>query len=112
MKKTIAVISVAVISLALLALGCGQKKAGSSQEAINTAQAMQTVQQKIDYLIGQAETFYNSKAYPDAVAACQYVLSNLDKESQKALQVLNKAKQEMASSAQKALGDLKNTFKQ
>ena len=94
-----------------MALGCGQKKAGSSQEAIDTAQAMQTVQQKVDYLIAQAQTFYNSKAYPDAVATCQYVLSNLDKESQKALEVLNKAKEEMTAAAQKALGDFKNTFK-
>jgi hypothetical protein len=111
MRKIFAVLVVGMFSAALLVAGCAQKKAASSSEAIDSAQAMKTVEEKVDYLVGQAQAFYNSKEYKDAVTTAQYVLTNLDKESRKALEILEKAKKDMAGAAQKALDDFKQTLK-
>ncbi|MFA4991252.1 MAG: tetratricopeptide repeat protein [Candidatus Omnitrophota bacterium] len=88
--------------------GCGVKKSGSANEAIQYAQALKTVEEKADYLIGQARAFYNSKEFQQAIQAAQYVLSNLDKNSQPAKDLIEKAKAQLQAAAQKAAGDATN----
>ncbi|HOD11866.1 MAG TPA: hypothetical protein PLO93_06445 [Candidatus Omnitrophota bacterium] len=89
--------------------GC-EKKAGSASEAIDSAQSLKTVSEKADYLIKQAEAFYNSKEFQQAIQVAQYVLNNLDKESKPAQSLIEKAKAELQAAAQKAVGDAANKF--
>ena len=95
MKKLISFFIVAVIVLSVALVACGQKKAASSQQAIETAKGMESVDRQADYLINQAELFYSSNEYQDAVSSLQYVLNNLDKDSQEAKDLLEKAKADM-----------------
>jgi len=94
-----------VFSLTLT--GCGTKKAESSKEAIQTAKAMETTEEKVDYLIGQAKAFYNSKEFQNAVDAAQYVLRYLDRDSQEARKLLDDAKAALKAEARKAVEDAK-----
>lgn len=91
-----------------MASGCSQQpKSQNSSEAINTAKAMKTVQEQADYLVQQAKGFYNSKQFQDAVATAQYVLQNVDKNSQEAKNLLEKAKADIEAAAKKAVEDVK-----
>lgn len=91
-------------------VGCGPKKEGSSREAIDVAGTMQTVQEKTDYLISQAKAFYNSDDFQNAIDICQYILSTLDRDSQAAKDLLEKAKDALAAHAQKAVEGIKSNL--
>jgi len=88
----------------LALIGCAQKKAESSQSAIETAKSMDSVEQKVDYLIGQAKAFYNSNEFQQSVDIAQYILRYLDKDSQEAESLLEKAKQALVSKAKQVAG--------
>ena len=113
MKNFLHVASILTLCICLILSGCGQKKAASSEEAIANARAMETAQEKVDYLIKQAEAFYKSEQYRDAVESAQYVLKNLEKDSEEAREILAKAQKELGSAVEgvmkdvpKGLGDL------
>ena len=108
MKKTLLLAMVVGLGFGLLLSSGCTKKAASSGEAIQNAQALKTVQEKADYLMNQAEAFYNSKEFQQAIQTAQYVLSNLDKNSQAAKDLIEKAKTQLQASAQKAVGDASN----
>lgn len=95
------------LAVCLVLAGCGGEKAASSREAIQTAKAMETTQEKMDYLIGQAKTFYSSKEFQQAIDVAQYVLQYLDKDSQEAKDLLEKAKDQLAALAEGAMEDAK-----
>jgi hypothetical protein len=80
-------------------LGCGAQKAESGRAAIDIAKTMQTVQEKTNYLISQAKVFYNSKDFQSAVDIAQHVLVYLDKDSQAARDILEKAKEQLQARA-------------
>jgi len=103
-----AVIVVAFLSVALI--GCGAQKEASSQAAIQKSQSMATIQQKTDYLVGQARAFINSKNFDQAVSVAQYILTNVNSNSQEARTLLEKAKSELAAQASKAMADVKQKF--
>ena len=107
MKRLLGASVVIFLVLGLTVVGCGQKKAASSSEAIEAANAMETVQQKVDYLIGQAKAFYNSKEYQKAIDTAQYVLAYLDKNSQEAKNLLEKARDQLEAAARKTVDDVK-----
>lgn len=108
MKKILLLGVVFCLGLSMLfSAGC-TKKAASASEAIQNSQSMQTVQEKADYLIKQAEAFYSSKEFQEAIKAAQYVLSNLDKDSQQAKSLIEKAKAQLQAAAEKAAGDVGN----
>ena len=96
-----------LIAVSLVLSGCAQQKAASSSEAIEIAKAMETVQQKADYLIQQAKAFYSSKEFQQAVDVAQYVLRYVDKDSQEAKDLLTKAKDALAAAAKGAVEDVK-----
>lgn len=96
-----------ILMLALVVAGCGQKKEATSREAINVAKTMETVEQKAEYLIGQAKAFYSSKEFQQAIKIAQYVLVNLDKDSQTSKDIIAKAKEALAVAARAALKDAK-----
>ncbi len=108
MRKIIACFAVLVLCASIGLAGCGEKKAASSQEAINASKAMQTVKEKADYLIGQANAFYNSKEFQQAIDVAQYVLTYVDKNSQDAQSLIEKAKNQLAALAQKKADELKS----
>lgn len=106
MKRLLLLAIVVGLGFGLL-LNCGcTKKAASSSEAIQNAQALKTVQEKVDYLMNQAEAFYNSKEFQQAIKTAQYVLSNLDRNSQAAKDLIERAKAQLQAAAQKAAGDV------
>jgi hypothetical protein len=98
MRKFLFLAIVAGLVCGISFVGC-TKKAASSQEAIESSKTMQDVKQQASYLMGQANAFYNSKNFQEAVNIAQYVLSYLDKNSQEAQSLLDKAKEQI-----KALG--------
>lgn len=95
------------ILLSIGVAGCGQQKAASSREAINAAKAMETVEEKSAYLIGQAKAFYNSKEFQQAVDIAQYILQYVDKDSTAAKDLLEKAKNALAAAAKAKLDEAK-----
>lgn len=110
MKKYLFAILIFILSLTLLLAGCGQNKAASSKEAIDTAKSMETVEQKADYLIKQAKASYNSKEFQEAVDISQYILRYVDKDSQEAKNLLEKAKEALAQAVKGAVEDVKKTL--
>lgn len=104
-NKTVLVLILALVCAVSFA-GC-TKKAASTQEAINTSEVMKTVQEKANYLISQAQAFYNSKEFQGAIELGQYVLSNLDQNSQAAKDLIEKAKTEITKAAQDAMNKAK-----
>ena len=107
MKKALLLGVVVCLGFAvLLNVGC-TKKAASVSEAIQNSQALKTVEEKANYLVKQAEAFYNSKEFKQAIESAQYVLNNLDKNSVAAKDLIAKAKAQLASAVQKAAGDVK-----
>ena len=104
MKKLFGVVAVSSMVLSLILTGCAQDKATSSKEAMQTAKSMETVDQKADYLIKQAKAFYNSKEFQQAVDITQYILRYVDKDSQEAKNLLEKAKEALVAKAKEAAG--------
>jgi hypothetical protein len=110
MKKFInLLLVVAVISSAFL-YGCAKKEASSSA-AIEKSKTMATVEEKVNYLVGQAKAFYNSQDFQGAINIAQHVLAYLDKNSQEAKNLLEKAKGQLQAVAQKAAAGVTDALK-
>lgn len=107
MNKGIIGLAVVVLCLSIALVGCGAPKEASSQAAIEKSKAMATVQQKTDYLVGQARAFVNSKDFEQAISIAQYTLSNVDSNSQAARGILDQARAELTAKAKKAMEDVK-----
>ena len=96
-----------LLSVFLMGCGGGAPQAANSQEAITAAKAKATVEDQVKYLVDQGNKFINSKEYDQAVNVAKYVLSNLDKESEPAKALLEKAKAQLQAAAQGAMDDAK-----
>lgn len=108
MKKALVLGIIVCFGLGLfLSVGCA-KKSSSSNEAIQNSESLKTVQEKANYLIGQAQAFYNSKEYQKAIDTAQYVLNKLDNTSQAAKDLIEKAKSQLQAAAGKVVGDVQN----
>lgn len=107
MKKTVVFFLLLILSLNAGVSGCAQKEAATSNEAIKNSQTLQSVEKKVEYLLKEAEAFYNSKKFQEAVSIAQYILANLDKDSQQAKDLLEKAKSALSSAAKSAVEDVK-----
>ncbi len=110
MRKFLSIILVLCLAGGLFVSGCGPVKADSSQQAIANAKTMGTVQEKTDYLVAQAKAFYNSKQFQGAVDIAQYVLTYLDRDSQAAKSLLEKAKADLTAQMKQSAEDLRKTF--
>lgn len=89
----------------ILNAGCA-RKAESAKEAIEQAKTLESVEQKVDYLLKQARAFYNSKEFQESIQIAQYVLSNLDKDSLQAKDLIEKAKAKLKEAAEQAADDV------
>ena len=107
MKKNVAAIIVCTLILGIALYGCGAKKADSSRDAISISKTMATTQEKVNYLVSQAKSFYGSKEFQGAVDIAQYVLRYLDSDSAQAKKLLDDAKAALTAEAQKRLEDAK-----
>ena len=107
MKAAFLVVLIFSLSLILPLTGCAEKPAASSKDAIDIAKTLETADEKTSYLIKQAKYFYNSKEFQEAVKTAQYILSYVDKNSQPAKDLLEKAKRELSQAATTAVEDAK-----
>ena len=110
MRRFFVAMLVLVSVMGLVISGCAQQKAESSKAAIETAKAMETAKEKADYLMAQAKAFYNSKEFQQAIDIAQYILTFLDKDSQAAKDLLEKAKDALVAQAGGAIEDIKKGF--
>lgn len=108
MRKQISFLCILVLILSVGLGGCGPKKAASSREAISASNAMKTVEEKTNYLIGQAKAFYNSNDFQGAIDIAQHILAYVDKDSKQAKDLLVKAKDALEAKARAAAKELKN----
>ena len=83
-----------------------QEKATTAVEAIRNSEAIQTVKGKVDYLVGQANSFYDAKKFQPAIDIAQYILGTLDANSSPAQSLLAKAKEGLQAAAQSAVSDV------
>ena len=107
MTKRLLPVLIVGLSFCLIVAGCGPKKEASSRDAIEAAKSLETVKEQADYLIAQAKAFYGSKQFQDAIDAAQYVLRYLDKDSQAASDLIQKAKDALTKQAQSVVDDAK-----
>ena len=70
-----------------------QEKAATAIEAIKHSEAMQSDRDKVNYLIGQANNFYNAKQFQPVIDVTQYILKSLDANSSPARSLFEKAEQ-------------------
>lgn len=77
-------------------------------EVIKKSEVFKTVAEKANYLIGQADAFYKTEKFQQAIETAQYVLNNLDKNSQPAKDLIEKAKAQMKATAQGTMGNVTN----
>lgn len=106
MQKRFLPLLVLSLVLSIGLVGCGPKKAESSKDAITVAKAMETAEEKADYLVSQAKAFYNSKEFQQAIDTAQYILRYVDKDSQEAKNLIEKAKDALRQKAQEAVADV------
>ncbi len=105
MKHHVTLVTVLVICGMLAGFGCAQK-AASAREAIESSKTLKTAQEQAAMLVKQAELFYSSKEFQQAIDIAQYILSNLDKDSAQAKSLLEKATSDLKAAATKAAGDV------
>lgn len=106
-SKGISVTALCLISLLLL-FGCAQKPTtAGSKEAIDTASAMESMQEKAAFLMKEAQAFYSSEKFQDAIDTAQYVLRYVDKDSQAAKDLIERAKQELIKLAESKTAEMK-----
>lgn len=101
---------VTMLALGVMVAGCSQQKAATASEAIEQSKAQGTVEKQVDYLVGQAQAFVSSKNYDQAITVANHILANLDQNSEKAKQILEKAKADMKAVAEGAVNDMKNAI--
>jgi len=106
MRKTLWIALGMCLVFSIAVIGC-EKKAATSQEAIETSKGLKTVDEQVKYLVSQANAFINGKEFDQAIATAQHVLSNLDQNSAEAKSILDKATEEMKKVAQGAMDDMK-----
>ena len=113
MRKYTAASFVCLLAAALLLVSCNRKPAVSSgKEAVKASESMPSVEEKVGYLTAQAEAFYNSKEFQQAIDIAQHVLRNLDKDSAEAKSLLERASQALKQAAGEAVGEAKKKLEE
>ncbi|RJP61116.1 MAG: hypothetical protein C4541_02700 [Candidatus Auribacter fodinae] len=110
MKHFFSVVGV-VLALGIMLSGCGEKKAASGKEAIDISKTKGSVEQQVDYLVGQAKAFQKSEEYQEAINVAQYIIANLEKESDEAKKIIEQAKNDLAEKAKETAGAVSDKLK-
>ena len=102
MKKSKVLISTLCLIFTLGLIGCAQQpKSANSQEAIQQANNLKTAEEKIRYLVKEANAFISSEKFNESIRIAEYILARLDKDSTDAKSILEKAKAELKAFAEK-----------
>ncbi len=110
MKKVSYLVAM-LLMVCFLLPGCSPKKAESSKEAIETAKSMKTPEQQANYLNKQAQAFFKSKEYNEAIKIAQHVLSQVDKESENAKKIIEDSKKQLQAKVKNAVDDASKKLK-
>ena len=110
MNKQFLTILAGCLIVSLVAIGCGAAKSESPKAAIDYSKTLKDTQEKVDYLVSQAKTYYNSKQFQGAVDIAQYVLRYLDSDSAAAKDLLQKAKDQLTAATKSAIEQAKKGF--
>jgi hypothetical protein len=86
------------------------EKAESGRQAIDSAQALSVAGQKKEYLLRQAQLFYDSKEFQETINIAQYVIRSVDADTPQAQDLLEKAKQQLKNSVTDAVGNMKEAM--
>ena len=112
MKKSRIRLIVACIFLSFGLLSCAQQpKAANSKEAIQQSENLKTVEEKVKYLVKEANSFINSEKFDESIEIAKYILSKLDQESVEAKNILEKAQAELKAFAEKKAEEAKAELK-
>jgi hypothetical protein len=111
MKRSLIGILAILLAVSFSLVGCGPKKVNTSQEAIKIAQGMETPEKKINYLMAQANAFFKEKDFQEAINISQYILWNLDSNSEAAKKMMRTAQDAMAVEVQMKAEALKKQIK-
>ena len=95
MKRYMAGAIVLSLVLAVGLTGCGVRKAASAQEAINRSKSIKTVDEKKDYLMKQAQAFFNVKDFKTSIDIAQYILRKVDPAATEPKTLIKKAEAAM-----------------
>ena len=74
-----------------------------SRKVINIAKSMETDDIRTQYLIKQAQAFYNAKKFQYSIDIAQYILRNLDANMKEVKDLLEKAKMALTDSRKSGL---------
>jgi hypothetical protein len=108
MKTSNLFLTLAACTFLSVVSGCSQPpKAATAQEAIQQSEAKQTPQEKVDYLVSQANAFVNGKQFEEGIAVAQHILQKLDANSQEAKSILERATEELAKVANQKVAEVK-----
>ncbi len=112
MKKSKILLSVFCAVFVFGLVGCAQQpKSASSQDAIQQAKNLKTVEEQVKYLVNEANAFVSSEKFDEAIRISKYVLSALDKDSLDAKNVLEKAQVKLKAFAEKKAAETKQGLK-
>jgi len=103
-------ILVIVLAAVFTFSGCGPAKESTGTKALQKSETINTIDQKVDYLVAQAKAFYNSKEFNDAIAVAQHVITNLDANSQEAKKLLADSKAKLSEMIKTTADDMKKKF--
>jgi len=79
--------------------------ASTAKEAIAAAKNLSLTKEKVGYLVTQANNLYSSEKFQDVVDIAKYILTYLDKDSQPAKNLLDKAKSKLTSMLEQKASD-------
>ncbi|MCM8812855.1 MAG: hypothetical protein NC924_02820 [Candidatus Omnitrophica bacterium] len=82
----------------------------TSEQAIGVAETLKTAQAKKDYLIQQAQMFYQSKQFQYCMDVAQHILAKIDTNSGEAKSLLSQAKEQLVSTAGGKVAEVKNSL--
>ena len=110
MRRRTGVKAAAVCCMAVFILaGCVQQpKTASSNEAVNQAKQLETVEAQVKFLVKEANAFVSSEKFDEAIKTAKYVLSELDQNSLEAKTIIEKAQAELKRMAEEKAQEMKD----
>ncbi len=101
-----------LVMIPLVIAGCAQQpKTANSSEAIQASKQLESAEKKVQYLVGEAKAFLSQENYQEAINTAQYILNEVDKNSQAAMDIIEKAKAQLTKMAGEAAAKVESDVK-
>lgn len=111
-RNGIGIFIIAVVIIPLVIAGCAQQpKTANSSEAIKASQQLESAEKKVQYLVSEAKGFLSQENYQEAINTAQYILNEVDKNSQAAMDIIEKAKAQLTKAAGEAAAKVESDVK-